>query len=350
MRIVLALALVGSLAALLSACGGDRPPSVPSDAAPRDASRSDAGGDGLDAGQIDGSVDASTPFDATTPDDGHVPADAQPLDAMKLDAGPAEPDGGDEDVDGGACSDLCPCPRPAPACTGDASCAAGERCIADVCGTARCHPAGAPCGAPTDCPAGSACVGGTCQRPVAGCTDSRECPQGFECEGTGARTCVDRRVPCVEVEDCPRGYVCRIPTTTLGGGFCQRVHRPCASDAGCTDLPGGRCVDVDADGALECSLPSLACTTNADCDPGNVCTVFPVSRSTECTRYGGLCRTVADCTDEGLVECVDLSGQGRSECARPSGTCDSTTECPPRQVCATFDREAPPRCVAGSAM
>ncbi|AKF09503.1 hypothetical protein [Sandaracinus amylolyticus] len=344
MRQLLALALVGTLASSLSACGDDRPPVVPQDGGARDASRGDGGGSDLDAAIPDGGgMDGALP-DGALPDDAGTPTDAPPGDAMKMDAGPAEPDAA---TDGGTCTDLCPCPRPAPACTGDATCAAGERCIEDVCGTARCHPAGAPCGALADCPAGSACVGGTCQRPVAGCVDSRECPAGFECEGG---TCVDRRVPCVEVEDCPRGYVCRIPTSTLGGGFCARVHRPCASDAGCADFPGGRCVDVDLDGSLECSIPSAACATNADCDPGTVCTVFPVSRASECTRYGGLCRTAAECSDETPAECVDLSGQGQPECARPAGTCDSPSDCPPRQVCATFDRESPPRCIAGSAM
>lgn len=333
------------MACVWMACGDDNVPVVPGDAGPRDAGRGDGGRE--DAGTIPsdgGDFDAGA-LDAGNVDGGATDAavDAGALDAtIALDASKdAEPgfDAYVPPVDGGSCSDLCPCPRPASACTLDAECGSTERCVETVCGEHVCEPAGAPCADTGDCAPGAACTDGVCVRPSDGCADSRDCAAGFECE---AGACVDRRVACVESHECPRGYVCRYDAST--GGFCIRFHRPCGSDAGCADFgPGAVCRDVDGDGDSECTRRG-ACVTGAECGRIEQCGVEPATEAAQCTAFG-VCRTDADCWDEGGLTCLDLAGQGVAECAR-SGGCTGPSDCPPGQVCATIERDAPPNCVA----
>jgi hypothetical protein len=336
--LVLAVAL-GS-----AGCGEPPPPVVPSDAGARDASRMDAARDdagetetdgaiegdaaALDAALTDGDVpDAPIGIDAPTGEDAGPPEDGGPL--LSDDAGPCF-------LDGGA-FDHCSCDPPVGDDCSASACTGGETCVPDGCG-AHCVPPGRACGTAADCPAGSTCTAfgssSFCVRP-AGCADSRDCPAGHACE---AGACRDRRIRCSYDVPCPFGFVC------LEGGvgipYCVRANTRCDTDAACP--LSLTCNDVDGDGSRDCNGTSSSCTVNADCPARMTCETRPTELSGICGGHGP-CRNAADCPVGSA--CVDLWGDGISECVATGGSCTATADCPGTAVCASPAEGGAPRCI-----
>lgn len=274
------------------------------------------------------------------------------------------------------------CPRLDTLCDGDCP-LRGEVCISTGCQDcdsgvcvelSSCQVTGAgacekddDCGDPAyicDCgdPEIAICEGrtGRCLRPDGGCDDSSDCVAGFACENS---ECVDRRVPCESGLDCPHGFACLFDSPYQR--FCRRITRPCGVDRDCSAL-GVPCGDADEDGRREC-MPSLMPNASApvSCDKtqcsddpaGPVCETTVGGLSAVCGRFGlcesddDCCKSVDDCDqDDPKFECRDLWGDGRKECVLPGGSCDDSSQCPLRTLCASLRAGDPPACVGGAAM
>ena len=181
------------------------------------------------------------------------------------------------------------------------------------------------------------------------------CIAGFACEDGG---CVDRRLPCAVGADCPHGYTCFFAPPDQR--FCRRITRPCGDDSDCSVLRV-RCGDADKDGRREC-MPSL--TPNGPeaipCDKsqcesgaggaggaGPVCETTVEGTGAVCGQFG-LCAEASDC-DKGF-ECLDLWGDGRTECVQPLGSCVDSRDCAIRELCASPRLGEAPTCVGEQAM
>lgn len=218
------------------------------------------------------------------------------------------------------------------------SCPAGTLCLGDGAGGSTCQPSGHPCGSGADCPGGSTCLpSGVCDHgaPLS-CGDSRDCPLGYACEGG---SCANRRIACdMDVQLCPYGFYCLFPSYTAVG-FCQKNTHRCDSDAAC--LGSWECVDATGSSTLQC-MPAAGCDTNAACSGDTpVCEVSP--RGNAGCGDRGPCASAADC-DTGL-ECVDLWGDGLSECVPAGGSCGSVTDCAGPQICGSEGAADPPGCI-----
>ena len=303
---------------------------------------------GMDGGQLfpDGEVPDGDVPDGGVPDGG-VPDGG-------TDAGL---DGGFPDGGGPWCetSVLCPsCPNEDDLCDQDNPCAAGEVCLPTGCeDLSRCFvTGGGACSDDEDCgnPAYTCELSiNRCVRADGGCDDSNDCVAGFACE---AGACADRRVPCDSFEDCPHGYACFFAAPDQR--FCRRISRPCDDDIDCLTL-GVPCGDADGDGELECMpslMPNVADPVPCDSvmcmsDDAPVCETSVEGTLAVCGEFG-LCAFPDDCAMG--FDCQDLWGDGRKECVLPTGSCLDSSECAPRQVCASPRSGRPPECVAGAAM
>ncbi len=108
-----------------------------------------------------------------------------------------------------------------PTCDEDSQCKPGEFCVGRKC---------QQCRTSTDCPQGSACKDGKCDRIPGYCTDKSQCPPGNECIGNRCR-------PCAADTECPSGTRCV-------KGVCAAKPQ-CATDDDCAqnqDCVDGRCV------------------------------------------------------------------------------------------------------------
>jgi hypothetical protein len=304
-----------------------------------------------------GETAATLPPDANVPDggsDGDVPDGDVPDGGVDggLDSGV---DGG---IDGGGpwceTSALCPtCPDEDELCDSENPCPAGEVCLPTGCeDLERCFvTGGGACADDEDCgnPA-YACdlTINRCIRTDSGCDDSNDCVSGYACENG---ECADRRVPCVSLDDCPHGYACFF--TALDQRFCRRISRPCDDDIDCLTR-GVPCGDADGDGAFECAPSLMPNEPNpVSCDISMCGGIAPVCESSVegtlavCGEFGP-CKAPGECPMG--FDCQDLWGDGRKECVLPSGSCVDSSECAPRQVCATPRTDGPPQCNAGAAM
>ncbi|MEM7435326.1 MAG: hypothetical protein AAF436_09260 [Myxococcota bacterium] len=259
---------------------------------------------------------------------------------------------------------------PGSTCNSDDDCIAGRGCFPSGCETAggapimQCLPnSRGSCqfpGAPDQCPSpldpdndNYACeasgLGNVCVKQTPGCDSDFDCPTGFACENPGpSGACIDRRVPCIFSDDCPVNYTCI--TLTNSARSCVRIHRDCEAELDCADLGDTRCVDVDNDGRDECvgllDGVNPPCT-NALCSSASapVCEASNVGPIAACGQYG-LCTSNGDCADS-TFECLALAGDGRSECVKKNGSCDSNADCPANQVCAAPRTGGAPACQAG---
>jgi hypothetical protein len=337
------LVALAACVALVGACNPTVPPFTPDvqhfDGGPRDAAA-------MDASRRDANVDAGPPEDTNSDSgidafngrdanfdagdlrafDSWIGEDAFSDDANR-DAGPPPDTSGCHLPDGAF--DVCNCSVRGADCSVN-PCASGQVCITDACGM-QCIASGAACAGPSDCPAASTCdASGFCLHGGTGCTDSRDCANGFACE---ASVCVDRRIPCDSAGGCPFGFECD------GTDACVRQSRPCGTSFGCGSLA---CVDVNGDGRTECNFAGT-CVTNADCPTaGQVCAPRAEERFASCGRYGP-CASVADCAS-GML-CVDLWGDGVPECVDSGGSCANSAACPVGSVCATPATGGPPSCL-----
>ncbi len=244
-------------------------------------------------------------------------------------------------------------------CETSDDCAEGGGCIESGCATEEgasikqcAYAMSGACNTELDCSSGSQCIdvpgeGKRCVRTDPGCSAESHCYEGFDCE---AGTCADRRVGCAFDSDCPMNHVCE--TAENDGKQCVRVHQPCNEEFDCAGI-APRCADVDGDGQTECAgtpdpnVPSAACL-NSDCTSADapVCEISGIGAATVCGDYG-LCRADDDCdTAEGFI-CVELGLNGRKECVLAGGTCESSSDCPPNEICGAPRSGGAPSCHGG---
>jgi hypothetical protein len=257
------------------------------------------------------------------------PGDATPEPDSSPDADGAAPEDGSPDGD--AADGLTP--------DGFIACASTEDCPEDL----RCYDYALDgrllCG-----PRGAACYDGT------------DCSPGVECgplSGIPALRpfCLARVGTCAAAADCPDGFRCeagacvdrRLPCVRnddcphwercgplpTGVRVCvPRSVEPCSSDDECWEL--ARCVDIDGDGATECQdADGSLCMTNADCRRG-VCSDQDGAPGAEC-GVRGPCRADGDCPVD--RRCVDVNGDGQPECQLASGDCAVDMDCPSETRC-----------------
>jgi len=334
-----------SLLAMLTTigCGDDAVPPP----TPRDGGPRDAGFDG--ATVDDAGLDATTE-DAST-DDADVDADVDAgRDGGARDAGSFDGGSyvfGDDCLDEEGRFDLCRCD--VPECDPDASpaCAAGLRCVPDGCGRTTCRPGGH------------------------GCVDAADCPTGSECfaaralDGSTAEVCLHPTGGCTDSRDCALGFACESgacvdrrlscdagcpfgffcqDADTWSRPYCTRLSRRCSSFAGACP-PFFSCVDVDGDGLSECRRNGEACDSNDDCVDA-VCGYDPTAKALACQAQGP-CAGPSDCG--GGFTCTDLWGDGVRECVPVGGTCTSSASCEVGAVCAAPAGGGAPTCVAAEA-
>lgn len=301
----------------------------------------------LDGGTMDGgTIDGGT-LDGGTIDGGTI--DGGPVDAMDS--------GGTMDAAGPDAPDLGPMPDSSGCRLADGAydlCACGT--LSQDCSASAC-PSGQTC-TPDICgmhcvEGGSACAGPADCPPGTACTSgfcahSATCTDSRNCAlgyACEGGACVDRRFPCSVDSNCPYGYAC---DTSLGLGTCIRLSRPCATAAACNGTFNAAqvCVDIDGDGTTECQFANGPCMTNADCFAlGVVCTPHALTDLSVCGVYGP-CRRVGDCPAG--AECRDLWGDGIRECV-VAGGCTNSAACPLHQVCATPPSGGPPSCRSSGA-
>lgn len=232
--------------------------------------------------------------------------------------------------------------------------------------------------------------------PYIRCEGDDDCPPVMMCYeywADGQRLCAPRGSSCDVDDDCDSGTACDVvPEWSEVGTYCLHSGATCTSDGGCPDgfrcedggcadrrfacetnddcprwdrclalwsglricLPwslepcendeqcSSPCVDVDGDGDTECQEEiGSSCLTNADCD-GMVCGQQDDERGVECGAAGP-CMTSADCP--GTMECVNVNDDGQLEC-QELGACSIDANCSPRQLCFDPDSAGGPECVS----
>lgn len=332
-------------------CGGDDvPPPTPRDGGARDAGTLDGGepSDGevpMDA-SVDGAADGAV-GDGGADDGGAVDggSDAGTSDGGSFDGGSFT--FGDECLDSEGAFDLCLCPVPECDPAAATPCAPGLRCLRDGCDRTTCQPGGNGCAADADCPSGSTCVA---TRALDGSlvdvcrSSSGDCNDSRDCAlgfSCDGGSCVDRRVACARHVDCPFGFFCN-DTDPWSRPFCARGSRRCDSFVGACP-PFFSCVDVDGDGASECRRNGEACDTNDDC-PSRVCGFDPSVGALACGSHGP-CRNAGDC-GAGFT-CADAWGDGVRECVPSGGTCATSDDCAELTICGAPTADEPRECVGG---
>jgi hypothetical protein len=112
-----------------------------------------------------------------------------------------------------------------------------------------------------------------------------------------------------------------------------------------TDCTGSQiCVDIEGDGTTECQYPNGECTTNADCDQ-EVCGGGVDSRTGASCGVIGRCLNNSQCPPQ--YNCRDVNGDGVQECQRNNGTCHLDSDCPVGQLCVPQGPEGIPECAGG---
>jgi hypothetical protein len=287
---------------------------------------------------VDSDADVGADADADLDEDLDVEADA------RRDADPDVEADVEADVDPDAELDAEPDVDFFPLCLDDGDCPAVMKCYDYALdGVLLCAPRGRSCFAPTDCEDGVECgavpewsgLETYCLVSGDACADDRSCPDGFRCE---AGACVDRRFACASGSDCP--WWDRCAPLRSGPRYCAAAPlQPCTTDMDCS----APCVDVEGDGDTECYDASgiSTCATNADCD-GSVCGNQDGVRGLECGAIGP-CLTSDDCPDGG--ECVDVNADGQLECQGSGGACSVDSDCPALELCFDRDGAGGPECV-----
>lgn len=349
-RLLGAVPLVCALALVAPGCGDDHPSGVP----PRDAGDFDSGA--RDAGTHDAAGEDSATPDSGVLDDGATAFDAGP----DFDGGPGSDAGPPDDagsVDGSSMGLYD---------AGDITGCYDSMGRFDVC---FCTPEAPSCAGGTACPTGRRCTTNSCgvqlcERAGAVCTVAMDCATGSDCTGG---LCVSGSGGCHDSRDCPDGYACegavgarscvdrRVPCTfdtSCPNGFlclvtydetpfCVPFNRPCSSDAAC--FGGGPCVDIDGDGRTECNAMAGVCRANTDCPARLTCGLDAERITPRCINYGP-CRDAAACPSG--YECRDAWGDGVRLCVPAGGSCTTSADCPVRQVCAVPAVGGAPRCIA----
>lgn len=198
----------------------------------------------------------------------------------------ADCDAGTCDTLTGQCSSTC-----TDCCTTNTDCTGGATCVSGHCKTGS----GTTCTTVNDCDVAQICSNGTCQPydPSSVCTTDADCPKDHHCNALGDGSCQG----CLNDGSCinsPNGPKCDDGTGNgPGAGYC---YHQCGATAG--DCPQGQICDTSRGG-----LCVPACSTNADCQNGQVC-------------HGGQCQA---CTTD-------------SQC-NPGDVCSSSGACVPNPGC-----------------
>jgi cysteine-rich repeat protein len=161
-------------------------------------------------------------------------------------------------------------------CLSDVTCNDGNACTTDACSGGSCSHVSntASCDDGLFCNGADACSAGTCSVHA-----------GFSCGG-GTPYCseaADACVQCLSAADCNDGNTCT--TDACNGGVCSRVNNTASCSDGlfcngadtcsagsCSVHAGDPCgLDVCVEASDTCQA-TPGCTTNADCDDGQICT------------------------------------------------------------------------------
>ena len=242
-------------------------------------------------------------------------------------------------------------------CSSDSDCDDGAPCTTDICepqvgcvyvASADCVPCtdDAACNDGNECTEDDACAAtGVCGSRLAtegmACTDV--CITNPRCDGAGK--CAGAPVECPESSE-----PCSVGVCDPAQGGCVFAVDPtdpfcnCTTDADCDDadpctvdhcFPGEICRNIGLEGA-GCS--STACTTGADCDDSDACTRDTCQPSLDACLHlqdPALCATVACTADIGCLdgdECTSEACSG-SQCTWPANV--ALQECTPHKTCAT---------------
>ncbi|MFN8663437.1 MAG: hypothetical protein U0075_16220, partial [Thermomicrobiales bacterium] len=242
---------------------------------------------------------------------------------------------GAQDCVNGVCGGTCPAERPDdcgdcvntqtdPAHCGGCgvACAAGETCVAGVCGA----------GGPAACQGGQVDCGGGCTDLTADpnncglcgftCAADETCANGV-CLGPGG--CLPGETDCggvctdvtADINNCGAcGFVCAADET-CAGGLClgpEAPPPPDCVDLGLTDC-GGACIDVNAD-PFNCGACGTVCAVDETCAAG-IC-------------LGPEAPPPPDCVDLGLTDCggvcADLNNDSFN-CGACGIVCGEGTSC-----------------------
>lgn len=298
------------------------------------ASACAADGD-LDA---DADADLDTGPDADGPDSGDDADLAGDADA-DLDVDADLDDDVDRDGDGDLDEEVDLCQAPIP-CVDDGECPdPALRCYDyHLSGERICAPGGALCRNSDDCPDGAVCDVAPCWYGYGTycLVPGSGCSHDAGCpEGFACEegACMDRRRSCATSDDCPWWDGC-LPLLS-GARSCLPVPpQPCGSPDECGGA-GFVCVDVDGDGDTECQHTEHGgCVTNEDCDD-SVCGDAGGDGRPECGLVGP-CLTDDDCPER-THACVDVAGTGDQVCQATGGECLSNHDCPAGTIC--FDAD-----------
>jgi hypothetical protein len=150
-----------------------------------------------------------------------------------------------------------------------------------------------------------------CDNPVPILQTGTELPTGFV-------QCEDGFVHRVEAVECVNPQATDDP-------FCAEFGGICSTAADCTDKSYGSCQNNTFDG---CSC-NYGCTTDADCDAGQICACAGVvGEQATCVPAG--CTNDGDCGDGlcGLSKYEDCCGDSyQFACASPDEECHATADC-----------------------
>ncbi len=234
-------------------------------------------------------------------------------------------------------SETSPTPNPG-ACRSNADCPAGVACVDGTCIRPTCNSATTSCACTTSaqCSGGQQCIGGLCTAPSDACRFNSQCGSG--------RVCVNQqcRLACSATSPCPTG---------------QR----CDADGACIDAPANECVrDTDCGTGRRCVNATCLtrCATNAECGTGRYCNdgvcITDTRRQPFCTSdaqcasgsrcLDGVCRRPCASADECLRtdvqyrNCAPIRylGTSQSFCQTNNevlSNCGSASECAAAQAC-----------------
>jgi hypothetical protein len=213
-------------------------------------------------------------------------------------------------------------------CIPEATCGSGAQCPFDqycAVGAASAPGVCTPgCKSTGDCRLGSVCrqgqcvAGGCSQCPTDPAPDSSYCPYGETCTAMGSceASPVARELcqNCTDTNLCSnRDLACIVDPESCSciDGRCYPTGAPCGSSAECRNCQASYCAETCRDGSDcsngydECGKLIIPCGI---CGPGNPC------------ANGGECLQTSE-SEVGLCSC-----NGASDCAPPTGVCDTLFE------------------------
>ena len=228
-------------------------------------------------------------------------------------------------------------------CNTNAACDDGNECTTNICNAATLVCQSSPVANGTACDDGStATTNDTCQAGVCvggtggGCTSNTQCDDSNDCTsdscnlstGVCSNTLVAPGTACGD----PTNNQCNDPDTCDEGGNCLANAQP--DGATCDD--GNAETSPDTCQSSVCVGATSGCTSNAECDDGNLCTLNTCNVSTgQCVITnvadgnacddGDLCTTGEVCVSGSCASGSPVSCSDANVCT--TDTCDPSTGC-----------------------